>query len=160
MEKVYIGKIVSTHGIKGEIRLLSDFPYKNRVFFLGNKIIVDNKEYVIESYRVHKKYDMITLEGYHDINDVQFLLRKKVYVDKGSLSLKDDEILDEELISFKVIDDEGRTGTIEEIFFASSSNKIIRVLFEKEVLIPFSSPMIVKIDKNKKCIYVKLIDGM
>ena len=34
MDKVYIGKIVSTHGIKGEIRILSDFPYKDKVFLL------------------------------------------------------------------------------------------------------------------------------
>ena len=32
MDTVYIGKIVSTHGIKGELRIISDFPYKNKVF--------------------------------------------------------------------------------------------------------------------------------
>ena len=36
MEKVYIGKIVSTHGIKGELRILSDFPFKDKVFMIGN----------------------------------------------------------------------------------------------------------------------------
>ena len=32
MNKIKIGKIVSTHGIKGEVRILSDFPYKEKVF--------------------------------------------------------------------------------------------------------------------------------
>ena len=45
MNKVYIGKIVNTHGIKGEIRLLSDFPFKDKVFVVGNNILVDDIEY-------------------------------------------------------------------------------------------------------------------
>ena len=36
MNKVYIGKIVNTHGIKGELRILSDFPYKDKVFKINN----------------------------------------------------------------------------------------------------------------------------
>ena len=28
---ILIGKIVGTHGIKGELRILSDFKYKNKV---------------------------------------------------------------------------------------------------------------------------------
>ena len=32
MEYIYVGKIVNTHGIKGEIRILSDFKYKNEIF--------------------------------------------------------------------------------------------------------------------------------
>ena len=36
MEYIYVGKIVNTHGIKGEIRILSDFKYKNEIFFIFN----------------------------------------------------------------------------------------------------------------------------
>ena len=32
---VCIGKIVNTHGIKGELRILSDFELKNKVFKKG-----------------------------------------------------------------------------------------------------------------------------
>ena len=39
-EYVYIGKIVNTHGIKGELRLLSDFKYKDRVFLENRKIYI------------------------------------------------------------------------------------------------------------------------
>ena len=105
MNKVYIGKIVNTHGIKGEIRLLSDFPFKDKVFVVGNNILVDDIEYKINSYRRHKMFDMITLDGYNNINDVLFLMKKKVYFDKDKLVLSDDEILDEDLIKFKVIDE-------------------------------------------------------
>ena len=103
MNKVYIGKIVNTHGIKGEIRLLSDFPFKDKVFVVGNSILIDDIEYKINSYRRHKMFDMITLEGYNNINDVLFLMKKKVYFDKDKLVLSDEEILDEYLIKFNLI---------------------------------------------------------
>lgn len=160
MNKVYIGKIVNTHGIKGEIRLLSDFPFKDKVFVVGNNILVDDIEYKINSYRRHKMFDMITLDGYNNINDVLFLMKKKVYFDKDKLVLSDDEILDEDLIKFKVIDEDKNIGKITEIFMASSTNKILRVEFFHEVLIPYNSPIIKSIDKEKKEIHVSLIGGM
>ena len=105
-------------------------------------------------------FDMITLEGYNNINDVLFLMKKKVYFDKDKLILSDDEILDEDLVKFKVIDDDGNIGKINEIFMASSTNKILRVEFSHEVLIPYNSPIIKSIDKNRKEIHVSLIGGM
>ena len=158
MDKVYIGKIVSTHGIKGELKILSDFDFKDKVFVVGKKLIIDDKEYTIKSYRVHKNFDMVTLDDYKDINEVLFLLKKNVYVSKDELSFDDGEILDSELMEYKVLTNTGKVGIIKEIFKASETNKIIRVLFDKEVLIPYS--FIKKIDKNKKEILVELIDGM
>ena len=43
---------------------------------------------------------------------------------------------------------------------ASSTNKILRVEFSHEVLIPYNSPIIKSIDKEKKEIHVSLIGGM
>ena len=160
MKNIYIGKVVNTHGIKGEIRILSDFPYKDKVFIIDNKIIIGDSEYIIKSYRVHKGYDMVTLDGYNDINDVLFLLKSSVYVSSDLLKLDDGEILDEELITYKVVSTDGREGTIEEIFKASSFNKIIRVMFDKEVLIPFNSPLVKEVNKDNKTIIVELIEGM
>lgn len=160
MNKIFIGKVVSTHGIKGEIRILSDFPYKDKVFIINNKIIIDDKEYIIKSYRVHKGYDMVTLDGFNNINDVLFLLKSDVYISEELLNLDDDEILDDELITFKVLTKDGKEGIIKEIFKASSTNKILRVMFDREVLIPMNSPMVKKIDKGNKEVIVELIEGM
>ena len=158
MDKVFIGKIVSTHGIKGELKILSDFPYKDKVFVVGKKLIIDDKEYTIKSYRVHKNFDMVTLDDYKDINEVLFLLKKNVYVSKDELNLNNDEILDSELIEYKVLTNTGKIGIIKEVFKASETNKILRVLFDKELLVPYN--FIKKIDKDKKEVYVELIDGM
>ena len=160
MDKVYVGKVVSTHGIKGEIRILSDFPFKEKVFKVGNSIIIDDVSFEIKSYRVHKNFDMVTLNDYKDINEVLFLMKKNVYFDKSLLELSSSEILDEDLISFKIITESGMIGTITEIFYASPTNKILRVMLDKEVLVPYNSPMIKKIDKDNKCVYIELIDGI
>lgn len=160
MEKVYIGKIVSTHGIKGEVKILSDFEYKNKVFAVGNNLIIDDKEFVIRSYRRHKIFDMVTLNDYKDINEVLYLMKKKVFFDKEKLLLDDSEVLDEELISYQVLTSDGKRGIIKEIFWASPTNKLIRVMFEREVLIPVFSPMIKKIDKNKQEVLVELYEKM
>ena len=72
MNWIYIGEIVNTHGLKGEVRLLSDFEYKKEAFLLGNKVYIGkNKEEVtIKTYRVHKEYDMFTFENLNTIDDV------------------------------------------------------------------------------------------
>lgn len=160
MEKIYIGKIVSTHGIKGELRIISDFPFKEKVFIPGNMLIIDEKEYKINTYRHHKIYEMVTLNDYKNINEVEFLLRKKVYIDKNSLNLNEEEILDEELITYKVESNLGE-ASITEIFYASEKNKILRInIKDQEVLIPMNSPYIKKIDKKAQKVTIEIIDGM
>ena len=44
MTLIKIGKIVNTHGIKGELRLLSKFPYKDKVFINNMTIYIDKKD--------------------------------------------------------------------------------------------------------------------
>lgn len=156
MKNIYLGRIVSTHGIKGELKLKSEFPYKEKAFKIGNEIIIEDKKYKIRTYRVHKQYDMLTLDGFSDINEVLFLLKKKVYIEKEKLKLDSDEILDEELITYQVLTSSGKKGIIKEIFFASPTNKIIRVQLEREILVPLNSPL-VKINVSKKEIVIDQI---
>ena len=158
MEKIYLGKIVSTHGIKGEVKIKSTFPYKKKAFRVGNHILIDENLYEIKSYRVHKNFDMVTLDDYHDINEVLFLLKKNVYIAKEELLLEDNEVLDEELMTFQVLATSGKKGIIKEIFLASPTNKIMRVQLDKEVLIPLNSPL-VKIDaKNKEVLIDQMLE--
>ena len=158
MEKLFVGKVVTTHGIKGEIKILSNFQFKEKVFSVGNKLIIDNNEYEIKSYRVHKGFDMVTLDDYHDINEVLFLMKKEVYVDKDSLDFSDDEVLDEELMEFSVITTDGRSGKILEIFYASPTNKVMRIDIGFEYLVPFNSPFMKKLDKKEKTVLVEILE--
>lgn len=160
MEKLYIGKVVSTHGIKGEIKILSDFQFKDKAFLTNTNIYIGDEKHLIKTYRRHKNFDMITIDNYKDINEVLYLMKKKVYKEESELNLNKQEILDKDLLEYKVIDKNKNSGIIKEIFMASKNNKILRVEFEKEVLIPLNSPMIKKINPDEKQIEVELIDGM
>ena len=159
MNKVYIGKIVNTHGIKGELRIRSDFEFKDKVFKVKNILIIDDKEYIIRTYRKHKTFDMVTLNDYSDINDVLFLKGKNVYIDKENLALNDKEVLDEDLLNYKVLTEDKIEGKVIEVFYSSPTNKVIRVLLDKEILIPYNKDFIT-IDKDNKTLTIKVIGGM
>lgn len=161
MDLIMIGKIVNTHGIKGELRLLSDFPYKDKVFVKGMTIYIDkvNKEF-INTYRRHKNFDMITLNGYSNINEVLKYKGKIVYVKEEDIVLEKDEYLDEELIGLNVIYGNKEMGTIKNI---QRYDKM--ALFEikgdqKNYLIPYNDNLIDKIEINTKKIYIKDIKGL
>ena len=100
-EYVRIGKIVNNHGIKGELRILSDFKFKDRVFVQNRRIYIgeDKEEHIITSHRHHKVFDMITLAGFDDINEVLRFKNKDVFVKKTDLSLGKKGFLDEDLIN-------------------------------------------------------------
>ena len=108
MNLIYIGKIVNTHGIKGEVRLLSNFEEKDLIFKEGFKVYIGsmNEEETINTYRHHKQFEMISFKGINDINLVLKYKGKKVYINKDDLNLKDDEYLLEDLIGMKIINNE------------------------------------------------------
>ena len=71
MNYIYIGDIVNTHGLKGELRIISDFKYKTEIFKPEFKLYVgrQKEELVIKTYRKHKNYDMVTLIDVESIED-------------------------------------------------------------------------------------------
>ena len=162
-EYVYIGKIVNTHGIKGELRLLSDFKYKDRVFLNGRRIYIgeDHIEEIIKSYRHHKVFDMITLVGYDNINEVLKYLKQKVYVKKFDLSLNPNEYLDDDLLNLKVILDNKEVGIVVGITNNGAGNRTIETIINgKRVLIPFHEHFIKNIDFVNRVIEFSEVEGL
>ncbi len=151
MKYIYIGRIVNTHALKGEVRIISDFDYKERVFKKNSIFYVgDAKEVLkVESYRKHKQFDMVKFNGIDNINDVLKYKGCKVYVDEESLKLGDDEILSSDLINYEVYNDEKYVGKISE-YRCDNGNKLIKV---NDKYIPYNSNFIVKYDKINKVIY-------
>lgn len=160
-EFIWIGKIVNTHGIKGEIRILSDFSKKDRVFQKDFPIYIGKKKEkeVITSYRHHKNFEMITMNGYTDINQVLKYKGLSVYVKREDLKLEENEYLDQDLIELKVIVKEKEVGKITEIR-DSYHNKFLVITGEKEVYIPYQKEFIEKVDLIGNKIYLKPIKGM
>ena len=162
-EYIYIGKIVNTHGIKGELRLLSNFKYKNKVFLQNRKIYIgdEKKEEMIKSYRHHKIFEMITLYGYDNINEVLKFLNKGVFVKKSDLDLSDKEYLDEDLINLNIIFNNQEVGHVVAIRQINPKSKVIEaVINDKPTLIPYHEDFIKSIDIKNKRLEMDLIEGM
>ena len=90
MKYINIGKIVNTHALKGEVRIISDFEYKDRIFKPNNSLYIGQfktKE-IIETYRKHKQFDMVKFVGIDYINDVLKYKGDVVYIDENDLKLK------------------------------------------------------------------------
>ncbi len=163
MRYIKIGKIVNTHGIKGEIRLLSNFKFKDRVFVRDMVIYIgkDKIKEVINSYRPHKQFDMITLIGYNNINDILKYKGLDVYINEEDLSLNNDEYLDEDLINCKVIVGGITRGIIKSIEDYKVYKLIIVNNNEIEYLVPYVSDIIEGVDLKKKEICFKSdIEGL
>ena len=129
MDLVYVGKIVNTHGIKGELRIRSNFEKKDLVFKVGNKIIIDNSEHIIKSYRYHKIFDMITIDEFDNINDVLCFIGKNVYVSRDSLNLLDNDYLLSDLVGLDIVFKDTVYGIVSD--YTNDINPLLKVEYEK-----------------------------
>lgn len=160
-EYVCIGKIVNTHGIKGELRLLSDFEKKEKVFLPKMEILIgkEKKSEIISAYRHHKEFDMVTLEGYSNINEVLKYKGQLVYVRRENLHLSEEEYLLSDLIGLEVYENEEKLGKGKEIVY-NNTNILLYVEAEKNFYIPINGNFIKKVDKENNKIEVENIKGL
>ena len=158
MKYVLIGKLVNTHGLKGEVRILSDFKYKDRVFIPNMKIYIgkDKKEEKIVTYRHHKIFEMITMEGYNDINQVLKYKGDYVFVNKDDIELRENEYLNEDIIGLNVMVNNTLLGSVRKI----ENHNGNEILVVNDYLIPYNFDIILSVDLDKKEIVVKDIPGL
>lgn len=150
---LYIGDLVNTHGIKGEVRIISFFKYKDIVFKPNNILYVKNKKLKIKTYRKHKQFDMVTFEGFTNINEVLKFKGSKVYIQKNEYNFPGP--LNEELYGKKVYNQGKLLGTLDKII-DNGVQEILVVKGEKEYLIPFVDEFVKNIGES---IQLSLIKG-
>ncbi len=159
MEYLYIGKLVNTHGIKGEVRILSDFRYKNKVFVKGFKFYVgkQKKEYIIESYRKHKNFDMVVFENNYDINLIEHLKGSYIYINRNDLKLDENTYLALDLVGFNVIINDKSIGIITEVIDTPANEVLV---LSSKVMIPYVKSFINDVDIKNKRVYVNDVKGL
>ena len=162
MEYIIIGKIVNTHGIKGEVRLLSNFKYKEKVFIPEFTIYIgkDKNKEVITSYRHHKQFEMITMKGITNINDVLKYKGEYVYINKSDLKLDSDEYLDEDLINFNVIMNKKIVGQVKKIRKDTYQKQLVVNKEGIEVLVPLVYGIIKNINLKDGIVELNDIKGL
>lgn len=153
-EMIYIGKTVSTFGIKGELKVISDFEYCDRAYQIDKKILINNIEHVISGIRYHKNYVLLKIDNLNNINDILKYVGFNIYIKRIDLGLKEDEYLYKDLINSEVIDDDNtKLGKVIEIL--DGNNVLIKVKGSKEFFIPLIANYVSKFDLNKKILYTK-----
>ncbi len=161
MEYILIGRIVNTHGIKGELRIKSNFLMKDKIFKPGFALYIGEghvKE-IINSYRVHKEFDMVTFKGYDNINQVLNYLKLNVYVKKEDIELDKDEYILEELVGYDVLENGEKLGKVKEIVY-NGSNILLYIEGDKNFYIPNNINFIKKVKEDEKVIEVENAKGL
>lgn len=158
--EVYIGEIVNTHGLKGELRIVSDFAFKDSVFIPGMKIYLGKRkqEMTIQSYRPHKIYDMIFLEGVHDINEAIAFKGDSVYVKREDIDI--DGYVKEDIIGLNVYYNNDKIGTVKNIIHNPGQDLLVIRGNRRQNMIPFVDEFVKNIDLENKRMDIDVIEGL
>ncbi|MFC4557093.1 ribosome maturation factor RimM [Virgibacillus kekensis] len=162
-----VGKIVNTHGIKGEVKVLriSDFEERfkpGNILYLtqGNKQIV---ELEVASHRQHKGFDLLQFKGYENINDVEHFKGDLLNIKEEQLTdLDEDEFYYHEIIGCEVYLDNGeKLGTIKEILSPGANDVwVVKQQKGKDILVPYIEDVVKEVEPEDGKVIIKPMEGL
>ncbi|MBS5666680.1 MAG: 16S rRNA processing protein RimM [Firmicutes bacterium] len=150
------GEIVTTHGVRGEVKVLSwlDSPEMLCKF---DRCRISGREYVMDTVRVQKTCNLVKLRGVDTMEDAQKLRGKTMELYREDIS--DELIFAAELVDVEVFADGASIGRIKEVL-DYPGNSVYVVQGEREYLIPAVKEFILSTDLEKNQMQVKLLKGM
>lgn len=159
-----VGKIVNTHGIKGEVKVASitDFPEqrykKNNILYLED----ESHPLTIESVRVHKGMYMLKFAEIKDMTQAELLKNKVLKTTHESNELSDNEFYYHDIIGLVVNDKSlGELGKITEIMSPGANDVwVVNSKQYGEVLIPYIPSVVLKVDLKKAVVEVEIPEGL
>ena len=166
-EHFLLGKILRTHGVKGDIIVFLDVDEPARYKKIKNVLLETNDELI--EYTVTKvnlspneKTAIIHLSGVEDMNAAELILKTNLFQPISKLpQLKGNDFYFHEIIGFAVIDTLlGELGVIKDVYDLQQHPVGAMIYKEKEVLFPLSDETLEKIDRENKKIFVTLPDGL
>ena len=162
------GKIVSTHGIKGEVKLLPwadspEFLLKFKTFYLaetGNgRSMSAPAALAVEQSRVQKTCVLIKFRGIDTVEDAAKLRDRVISIARDDPRIPAGTVFQADLIGMPVHANGTEIGKITEILTMPASDVWV-VKGEKEYMIPNVKAFVPAIDLSLGCVDVNLIDGM
>ena len=156
LQFVVAGEIVTTHGIKGEVKVL---PWLDSVEDLCDfdRCRIDGKEYEIEQCRVQKTCNLVKLSGIDTMEAAQAMRGKKIELYREDID--DEVIFAAELIGVEVFCGGEKIGKIKDVL-DYPGNSVYVVKGTHEYMIPAVKEFILSTDMEKNEMQVKLIEGM
>ncbi len=165
-ERLQVGVISSTHGIRGEVKV---FPTTDNVkrFKKGISLILDTgkeeKELVVEGVKFFKQFVILKFEGIDHINDIEKYKSKSLYVTReNAVKLKKNEYFIADLIGIKVWEDSGDfLGELKDVI-ETGANDVYVVLQEngKEILLPAIKDCILSVEIEERKMIVHVMEGL
>ena len=167
MRKEYIeaGKIVTTHGIRGEVKL---YPWCDdpEMFYDIDTIYLDAKgakPIKLMGLRFAKGMPLLKLEGVDSIDDAAKLRDQIVYIHRDDIPMEEGEYLIQDLIGLKVIDADKDTvyGELTQVS-PTGANDVYHIRFAdgKERLIPAIPQVVLEIDLESNVMKIRPLEGL
>lgn len=157
-EMIFIGKTTSTFGIKGELKVRSDFNYLDKAYKIGNVILINNIEHKISGVRYHKNHVLLKIDNLENINDVLDYVGYNIYIKRSDLNLSSNEYLDSDLINSDVINDGINLGKVIDVI--RGVNTLIKVRGKVMFYIPYVDEYITNFDLENKKLYTKNCENL
>ena len=156
LQFIEAGEIVTTHGVKGEVKVLCwlDDPEMLCEF---DRCCIDGKEYEMEQCRVQKTCNLVKLSGVDTMEAAQTMRGKTVELYREDID--DEVIFAAELIGVEVYADGVCIGKITDVL-DYPGNSVYVVKGEHEYMIPAVNQFILSTDVDANRMEVKLIEGM
>ena len=156
LEFLEAGEIVTTHGVRGEMKVL---PWADGPDFLCDfsRVRIGGREYKVESCRVQKTCNLLKIQGIDTVEDAQALRGKTVEIYRSDAPA--DMIFAAELIGITVISGGQEVGKITDVL-DYPGNKVYVVKGQHEYMIPAVKAFVLNTDMERGVMEVRLIEGM
>ena len=154
------GKIVNTHGIRGEVRILPWADSPDSIAGL-KRFHIDGSPVGVLSARVHKGCVIAALDGVCDIDGAIRLKNKTIFVDRSDICLEEGKHFVADLIGLRALDagtGEG-FGVVADVL-SLPSNDVYVIKGAREVLVPAVPDFVVEVNLGEGFVMFRLIDGM
>jgi 16S rRNA processing protein RimM len=165
-EYLQVGKIVNTHGIRGEVKVipLTDDPRRYdelKEVFVGT----DNEKdiFYIENVKYFKNTVIIKFKESIDMNYAEKLKEMFIYVDrKNAVKLPEGRYFIFDLIGMEVFELDGnRLGILKDVLQTGSNDVyVVKNDQNKEILIPALKSVIKEVSIGDKIMKVVLPEGL
>ena len=156
LQFIEAGEIVTTHGVKGEVKVMPwvDGP---EILCEFDRCRIAGKEYEIVSCRIQKSCNLVKLSGVDTMEAAQAMRGKVIELYREDID--DDVIFAAELIGVEVYADGVLLGKITEVL-DYPGNSVYVVTGEHEYMIPAVKQFILSTDLETNTMQVKIIEGM
>ncbi|MEG0296037.1 MAG: ribosome maturation factor RimM [Clostridium sp.] len=154
-EILRVGKIVNTHGLKGEVKViaLTDDPKRFKEL---EYVLIDNKEVKVQGCKFQKDRVIVKLEGIDIIEQAEKLKTKYMEIKReNAVELEEDCYFITDIVGCTVVDTNGTDlGKIYEVI-QTKNNDVYWIKKPKELLIPVLLKIVEDINIEEKIITIR-----